>query len=98
MFRTFQRKFARESSDPKNDTYKKFRLWLDDSYTMGTPSNEQWEEIMKDDKEYTYFRPPSSTDRPEYEGFESEIVVGGEDFSDNENNINQGDNGTAFSE
>ncbi len=49
-----QRKFARETPDAKRDTFKRFREWLDDTYTGGNPSDEEWETIAQEDQEYTY--------------------------------------------
>ena len=53
----FQRKFARESQEPKNDTFKKFREWLDQTFVTGIPSEEEWQRIMEDDDAYNYAQP-----------------------------------------
>lgn len=53
MILSLQRKFARESVNPKNDTYKQFREWITQQYplTMGSPSDEEWEH---EDSQYDY--------------------------------------------
>lgn len=52
-----QRKFARETPDAKRDTFKHFREWLDDTYTGGNPSNEEWEITVQEDRECNYTAP-----------------------------------------
>ncbi len=49
-----QRKFAREVPDAKTNTFKRFREWLDDTFTGGTPADDEWETIIREDEEYDY--------------------------------------------
>lgn len=44
----------RESGDAANDTFKKFRDWLDKTYALGCPSSEEWEIIIRDDEDHQY--------------------------------------------
>lgn len=69
-------------SDAMDDTYKKFRLWLDNNFTMGTPSDDEWEEILRNDYEYAYSEIRTTTEVPVYEEVETEVEVEGGDFSD----------------
>ena len=57
----FQRKFARESTDATSDTFKKFRQWLGEAYALGSPSEDDWEVILRDDEEYAYNSIPMET-------------------------------------
>ena len=41
--------------DAKNDTYKKFRQWLDDNFTLGIPTEEEWDDILLKDEEHNYY-------------------------------------------
>ena len=50
----FQRKFARESQDARNDTFKKFRDWLDSSFAGGIPTEDEWRAIMEEDGAFNY--------------------------------------------
>ena len=43
----FQRKFAQESQEAKQDTFKRFREWLNETFVSGIPSEEEWQHIMK---------------------------------------------------
>ena len=52
---------------------------------MGAPSNDEWEEIISADREYSYFEPPGTTTGEEfgttsedlsYDDFGREEVVG----------------------
>lgn len=64
-----QRKYAREEGD-RNDTFRKFRLWLDRKYTLGSPQEEEWEVIMREDAEYVY------ADTPHFQGEDNYPVEG----------------------
>jgi len=48
-----QRKFTCEKADSKRDTYREFRQWIDSEYA-GSPSEEQWVNIMDEDSNYDY--------------------------------------------
>lgn len=50
----YQRKFKRECTGAQNDTFKKFREWLDNNYASGCPSGEEWEVIIREDEGYDY--------------------------------------------
>ena len=39
----FQRKFARESQEAKQYTFKRFREWLNETFVSGIPSDEEWQ-------------------------------------------------------
>ena len=53
----YQRKFVREVPEAKNDTFKQFREWLQEVYAVGCPTEEEWGQIMVDDKNYLYHQP-----------------------------------------
>ena len=57
IYTLFQKKFARESQDARNDTFKKFRGWLDETFVSGIPSEEEWRSIMEDDDAFNYGQP-----------------------------------------
>lgn len=50
----FQRKFARVNDGAANDTFRKFRKWIDEMYTSGAPSNDEWEVILQEDEQCIY--------------------------------------------
>ena len=51
----FQRKFARESQEAKQDTFKRFREWLNETFVSGIPSEEEWQHnIMEEDEAHNY--------------------------------------------
>jgi hypothetical protein len=49
-----QRKFSRECSSARNNTFRQFREWLDNSFALGCPSEEEWEAIKREDQNYDY--------------------------------------------
>lgn len=61
-----------------NETYRNFRLWIDANFAMGTPTNDEWAEILREDRDYSYFEHPVTTPPPpqEYDDFfQQEVVV-----------------------
>ena len=50
----FQRKFVRECADAANDTFKKFRDWIDKTYPLGCLNDDDWEIIMRNDEDQYY--------------------------------------------
>lgn len=67
---SLQRKFARGDGDVACDTFKKFRKWLDETYTLGSPTNEEWETIMQEDQQFIYDTTSSAEFTP-YDNFYS---------------------------
>ena len=53
----FQRKFAQESQEAKNDTFKKFRKWVEQNFTGGIPNEQEWQQIMELDEAFNYDQP-----------------------------------------
>ena len=43
-----------ESQDARNDTFKKFRDWLDSSFIGGIPTEDEWRAIMEEDGAFDY--------------------------------------------
>lgn len=62
-----QRKFAHEDIDPRSDTFKRFRRWLDLQFTSGSPTEEDWDIIVRDDEAYPYHQSVVSASVQEYE-------------------------------
>ena len=50
---SLQRKFARESPNAQNDTYKVFRQWISEYYPAGI-TDEEWEQVTLEDTQYDY--------------------------------------------
>lgn len=55
---TMQRKFSREVSDPKNDTYKQFRDCI--AKIFGDVEAINWEQILTEDSQYMTEQPVPS--------------------------------------
>ena len=49
----FQRKFARESQEAKQDTFNRFHEWLNKTFVSSIPS-EEWQHIMEKDEAHNY--------------------------------------------
>ena len=47
----FQRKFAPESQEAKQYTFKRFREWLNETFVSGIPSDEEWQHIIMEEDE-----------------------------------------------
>ena len=53
----FQRKFARENPEAKSSQanfYGLFKEWREKTYSEGAPSQEQWQELLKEDEKIEY--------------------------------------------
>lgn len=88
----FQRKFARESQEPKNDTFKNFREWLDDTYVTGIPNEEEWQQIMEEDEAYNYTAEPDYHERHDHRDsrggfFQEDDREGGGECRDERDNL-----------
>ena len=71
----FQRKFIRESSGAKCDTFKKFREWLEVTYTNGLPTDEEWHAIMDEDEQYEYHLETDILLDEEYDGTQNDAYA-----------------------
>lgn len=54
--------------EARSDTFKAFREWLHQKFAVGYPTEEEWGQIMVDDKDYQYHQQPYND--PEYNGNE----------------------------